>query len=1165
MPPSRVVTPPTRAGSAQLVRRHNSMLHDDPAQQLALASPERAGSNLYDHSRVFSQSDQLTIAFHGHVPLEVRHVMVAADLYGDQFSGTVDGVTGHALLVSPHTAFVWLPTKQASARTSLTCYLFPTPGLSARATAPTHLTLPVASLVHYGPLREPGLILISKTGELRFWESIGVGLSGAEGFAAQQIPLQVGEEIVALHRCDHLVHVASSSRGRLFRVQISTSGHIIVATFSGPAVPSVFQWLVAKTAPQPSQACVLALALGTKSRQGQEIWVLTEDALQHWLVSPEGWEQFLTDREFNLPAMLAEKLNKDQGAPLQDLELLDIAVSSNGTVTLLLSHQGPSEDDGELRRLYELVDLRVVTGALEYAGSRGLSYEPTRPAHAPRIALINDGEAVLVQFSDALVLSFKNSEYQELARLKYATDRIFGFALVAGEKREVRVLLNNMMLGVTVGIAPTLSADDDEVIGAALLKAVMTRAIVYGPVPDNPLSFRFPPNVDGGNLMAGSELLSHSVVISSPELVRPAVDLTTQLQDRMSRLSFLVHFINENAVQQKLSPSSRQKLQYDAERLYAAQQLWAYYNESRKNDSSEHNDVLVQAIELYMHDAGALQEDDLVRAFFKHEVHHMPALLRKLASLTRDAAQSYEGSRELPAILCEANRVVLKVLTSAHEFRDHHAALYGLRAGPGAVYHAEPWTSMESVLQSTRGLFEETDRLLLTYGDSEAERARRDAEVERQFCALAAEVLRAFSERLAWLERANREGAGHERERALLEEQFILQRPQILRTLVNRGCVNEAFKLAEEYRDYRTLTELCHERLADPSERLEQYIDAYQEDYAFDLYSFWIERAMGKTLFENADLHPKLVDQFFKENENPRLSWIQDIARRRHAHAADALLEAAHAEPTVAAKELMLSLGKLCMMAELAPGDEYVDETLEYSHGLDFISVHRQLVKELRESVSDDSRDSLERMVDDIFAAHGTRLQEHRPVSATLFINLVRNLVQGRALDAEDLIDALTWKDNTNAPEWFAYALTVLHRAGDDIPDARRRLALGNIWRRVILHDDWSQIQNTAHLTDEQLLSRMRRTMLYAVLHAAATSADIPAEYVLLPGLIAQAPLEADVDARWPGLTPRERADLAAEFDWECAALNALDVRTLYDAVSRREREDRLLDESMHE
>jgi len=56
--------------------------------------------------------------------------------------------------------------------------------------------------------------------------------------------------------------------------------------------------------------------------------------------------------------------------------------------------------------------------------------------------------------------------------------------------------------------------------------------------------------------------------------------------------------------------------------------------------------------------------------------------------------------------------------------------------------------------------------------------------------------------------------------------------------------VDEAFELAEEHRDYRTLTELCHERLADPSARYEVYIEKYQEVYAFDLYSYWIERGL---------------------------------------------------------------------------------------------------------------------------------------------------------------------------------------------------------------------------------------------------------------------------------------------------------------------------------
>lgn len=65
--------------------------------------------------------------------------------------------------------------------------------------------------------------------------------------------------------------------------------------------------------------------------------------------------------------------------------------------------------------------------------------------------------------------------------------------------------------------------------------------------------------------------------------------------------------------------------------------------------------------------------------------------------------------------------------------------------------------------------------------------------------------------------------------------------------------------------------------------------------------------------------------------------------------------------------------------------------------------------------------------------------------------------MQGRALDSEDLIDVITWKDNSATPGRFADALRLLDRAGDSVPDARRRLALGNIWRRVLLHDEYAR------------------------------------------------------------------------------------------------------------
>jgi len=94
-------------------------------------------------------------------------------------------------------------------RAAITCYMFPVP--TSASSTQTHLALPVASLVHYGPMREPGLIVISKTGELRLWESIGVGLSGAEGFTTTQLSLQTDEDVVSVQRCDVSLNSCLSS------------------------------------------------------------------------------------------------------------------------------------------------------------------------------------------------------------------------------------------------------------------------------------------------------------------------------------------------------------------------------------------------------------------------------------------------------------------------------------------------------------------------------------------------------------------------------------------------------------------------------------------------------------------------------------------------------------------------------------------------------------------------------------------------------------------------------------------------------------------------------------------------------------------------------------------------------------------------------------------
>lgn len=73
----------------------------------------------------------------------------------------------------------------------------PPPDLSSSHPAALH-----ALLVPFGTSREPGLILVSSTGELRLWDSIGIGLAGAERFSSTKVDLAENEVISGLDRIE---------------------------------------------------------------------------------------------------------------------------------------------------------------------------------------------------------------------------------------------------------------------------------------------------------------------------------------------------------------------------------------------------------------------------------------------------------------------------------------------------------------------------------------------------------------------------------------------------------------------------------------------------------------------------------------------------------------------------------------------------------------------------------------------------------------------------------------------------------------------------------------------------------------------------------------------------------------------------------------------------
>ena len=77
-----------------------------------------------------------------------------------------------------------------------TCYILPCPWDYNQTNPPFHCLVP------YGSGREPGLILISTTGEIRFWDSIGIGLAGGDRYTTTHLGIGSEDLVTNLIRVD---------------------------------------------------------------------------------------------------------------------------------------------------------------------------------------------------------------------------------------------------------------------------------------------------------------------------------------------------------------------------------------------------------------------------------------------------------------------------------------------------------------------------------------------------------------------------------------------------------------------------------------------------------------------------------------------------------------------------------------------------------------------------------------------------------------------------------------------------------------------------------------------------------------------------------------------------------------------------------------------------
>lgn len=1111
---------------------------------------ERSSTKSYGET-IYAKSGELTVSFYASLPVEVKQVLRSADFFKDAYNGAVDILTGFALVVSAQTCFVWQHVQ--AIRGTPTCYIFSCPQDDAGANTPLHAFIP------HGAAREPGLILVSLSGQVRFWESISIGLAGGENFSTMNLDLLEDEHVTNFVRAEAQTFIATTSSGHLFRLTLTPTGgkyHLVSRLFARPApslslsrlIPSFFSSSNLSAA-DAMNAYVSSIALGKPSATGERVvWTLVNERIQKWELKPEGWEELLLDK--NVVELLKSVVKdafgiKEDRDEFLDFELIDVGLESEDKLVVLVSYAHTEEvalmatDTSGTRRVFALVRLSAYGDTFMVESTKAVPYQSTATSGAPthpRIQFLAGGAVVVVQFGDAVALVARDSDYRDRLELKSATDRTLGVGAYESGGTLLMLTASTMMRVVVDN--EKIDTFDYQTGHINIVKSIMMQAILYGSLPENPLQFSFPPEVDAESLMQAAEQLSAAVLRSASEVVRKNHDLTSQLNSRKERLSWLIRFVNDNAVLGKISQRSRQRLATDAEKLYAAHQLWLQYNDLLA--TNPRFSVLNDAVHELMSEIHEGSHEDVLRAFFRLRVADIGRLIKKVKGAATSAARN--TGHNIVDFLPEANRIVITVLRSAFDYRIYNLGVYGLE-----MPMINPWTSRPSVIDVVLALFDASTEVAETQGTGGATQVR-PGEPNTQLAELAEILFACIQERLNWLgSGAAAEEPSVKQDKEELEQRFALLRPEVLETLRRCGHENAAFALAERYRDFSSLAALCNRETVYPPDqnpnarRIQTYIDRFQEEFTRELYQWYIQHGELRVMFSQED-EKGFLDKFFAEKPNPAISWLDDIGKERFDAASSALLSEAQGAANLEAKYFMLSLGKLAHLAQVydkgAPPSER--KLGRFHDELDFVSVHEALLEDLKSALAAvRGRHSLESQVDIIVKGKVTGLAGRKGMLYA-FKDFVRQLLQGKALSIEDTVDVLTLKDNKETVEDYATALQLLTRASN-LPEARKKSALRTVWRRVYLHDDWNTIRKTANVSDAELSERFKNTALYTVF-TIQLSRSKDEEFEIKPDEALEIPTLEEMGSRWPGMPPERLDAIVNDYTHEMDVLGELEL-----------------------
>ncbi|WVO24839.1 uncharacterized protein IAS62_006218 [Cryptococcus decagattii] len=1192
-PATRRTQTPRRKQPQQPLSRLQALRTTNHSPAPSIAETIRTERPANEKEKVFwSKDERHSVTSLGELPGEAAALIKASDLVVDPVTAQVDGTTGFAMLSSARACIAWNYSKRT--HSAPTTYAFPAPiPISSRSRFPPPV---LSALCTSTP--EPGMILVSSTGEFRYWESMSSALSNVERYQQLFLDLPQGDWIERLVKVDGNNFILTTTSSQAYRLSITSSAGMLSPVVAPLMKPG---GMFGRASPLIFGAKHDRFGIRSVTSNGADVYLMAQKSVQKWSLTSDSQKLV---QEYDVYEAIGRELFEEWSSANITIILEDIVTLDSDSLAVLITYSDATSPSSHALVLLSVhrSNPPIIDRTIPISFTSG---QDQRMLDIPKLVIPTGSTMAFVRFGSAVVmlsLDF-DTPYEETLTLKDPNNAYIGAGPVTNNTNTPCVLLipaEGGLMNVET-LEPCASPDSLNRLSTATarLKSKMEQAIFFGR-SDNPLSFELEEDVKGqGDVAEAAELVSGEVVAARSPYTPTIYELRPHLLDRLELLKALVKYIRANGLINQLPQATRRRLSGDGEKVRGALELWDYQNrlmdQSSSQVSNQAKSLLSTSIQVYFssrHRSLAPSsspseelEQDLVRLFFRTEVSNLDKLLAVVFEEFREKQGEGVEMGGRAGWVGEVNQIFIAVERAAAQYREEESDLYAIDREKPAI---EMWTASDNLIDSLDHLYTLTEALIkertrelgsvideapVTGGptgriETGKEELRKEqvvqAMLKRQMGWLAAALCTNMEDKCRVVVRRQMDGGADEQEGIMLKAKWDTMKPRVIRPLVSVDRISEAYELAEHHHDFPTLVMLCNDPIAGQGKgdsRIQVYIEKFGEDFAFELYRWYIDQGQPHALLTQDEVYGSLVTRFFDTHHYPELGWIHNIACKQYGEAAEALAqvldegEGKEESGGLDFRKVVGSIAKLASMTDISlrGPSEARDQTFQkIGRQLSLIDIQISLRTYLLSLFPSTARSS--RSISKHLAPILARLS-HRPgpesgsAFLSLFYNLAERVIGGEAVDLEGMLDLLTLKDNMGREDDGVDALRVLV-LDRSLPKARSEVALLAVWRRIYIRDDWAEVSNTAGRSEQAQRTKLKETMIYRVLKALRSLPEFPQAAIISPYDTSIPPTATELSARFPTLSSEGIAALKADYDDE--------VTTLMEYVEKNGLEERV-------